>query len=192
MRGFALTTRCPRCGTEKPTGGDAAPIVTCLKCGLGFDPKPRDPKPAPEPEPPAQELLPISTPLVDEEFDDRHALLTIRDSRFEGITLLGITALATVGMVVAGYFFYAPLFVVVAYMGLAKLIGETRVLVTVDGIVATQHPLPRRPSRAFDDGVTAADAIAGRDRELAQQLADAIAQHRARLLVALTKTQETS
>lgn len=187
MRGFALTAHCPRCGTEKPTGGDVAPLVACTKCGLSFDPKPREPRPRKEPEPPE---LPISTPLVDEEFDERHALLIVRDSRFGGIALAGLSGFATWGMFAASYFFYAPLIAIGAYAGISKLFGRTEILVTVDAIDVTQHPLPRRPRRTFDDPLRAAKAIGGEDAELVRQIDETIRKHRARLLALLPRIQD--
>lgn len=37
MRGFAPTLHCPRCHAPVPTGAGTLRLVTCSRCGLGFD-----------------------------------------------------------------------------------------------------------------------------------------------------------
>jgi len=164
MRGFALTVHCPRCGTAKPMGAEVTPIVTCVKCGLGFDPKPREQpprEPTAEPEPEPTVALERAVPgRLKIEPSGNAVHITIRESVVHGVFLLliaffivlvGFMALATHrwAVLVAAVGF-AP---AAAYAGVSRLIGRTYIDVTRDVISASQDPLPRFDARVFHGDV---------------------------------------
>ena len=166
-RGFALTVHCPRCGTAKATGVEVTPIVTCAKCGLGFDPKPREPQP---------KALVVDVPasLVQQQISDSDAYLVVRDSTMAAITLL-LFALAVGGfayyVLVARHYDYLPFLVVLAfltgYLGVSRLVGRTIVYVNREVISASHHPLPRRAEHFIGGDVETleivpVDAVTGR------------------------------
>ena len=148
MRGFAQTVHCPRCGTTKPTGAELVPLVTCTRCGLGFDPKPREPVPR-------RELVVASAPSVVkvvETADDAH--LVIRDSIASGMVLTAIGA--GLGWLLAyvielALWQYVPFLAILGafalYHGASRLLGRTVIYVGRDVIAAWQRPLPRRRER---------------------------------------------
>ena len=210
MRGFAFTAHCPRCETAHPTGAEVTPIITCRRCGLGFDPKPREPQPADAPGSEPVELVRVDSQIV-EQVTNADVHLVIRDSPFHGVWLLCIAVvLVLLGYTALGLKEWAYLVVLAglapaaAYGGISHLFGRTYVYVNRDTISAWQEPLPRfrermiggdiatlslveRTGKNFDLVATEAAGerrslrLLNADEELANELAAAIRKHRARL-----------
>lgn len=208
MRGFAFTAHCPRCETAHPTGAEVTPIITCRSCGLGFDPKPREPQPREQPESVA--LVRTEAQIV-EQVTNADVHLVIRDSVFTGIWLLLVAfALVFLGYLALGVKEWAYVVVAAglapaaAYGGISRLFGRTYVYVNHELISVWQEPLPRfrerfvggdvetlsiAPHRNHSVDVIAKEMTEGHslrlvnvsDEELATELVAAIRKHRARL-----------
>jgi hypothetical protein len=156
MRGFAQTVHCPRCGAAKPMGAERVPIVTCGACGLGFDPKPREPARR------EVALVPAAQSLVREDVDDTAAQLVVRDSVFGGVWFLLVAfACAFFAYLAIGVsaWVFVPITVGVAlaslYAGASHVLGKTIVYVSADTIAAYQRPLPRFRQRVITGEVAA-------------------------------------
>ena len=203
MRGFAQTVHCPRCGTAKPMGAEAVPIVTCTTCGLGFDPKPREQAPR------EVALVPVTQSLVHEESDDVAAQLVVRDSLVEGVWLLlvafaaGFLSYLAIGV---GSWLFIPLMLgltlATLYTGASHFGGKTIIYITADTLAVNHRPLPRFPERMIAGDVAIASrrrargmgrtiwvvdaagnehALVDAHDELAEELVELIEKHRARL-----------
>jgi hypothetical protein len=203
MRGYALTVHCPRCGTAKPTGGDVAPLVTCVTCQLSFDPRPRE----------AQArtqlplgLVPVAHSLVRvDAVEESESVLSVRESPWRGIWELVIVGggmtyfLATFGTL--GWHFAA--FIIALCLGglydsAKHLVNRRFVRVRRDEIEAWFGPLPRRnrarvagdltsieikrlPTKRHAVVVDGVELVEVAHEELADELVQAIRFHRARL-----------
>jgi hypothetical protein len=195
MRGFAQTAHCPRCETAHPTGGDIAPIISCTKCGLGFDPKPRE----------AKAIMRIEREtLVHVQASASDAVLSVRDSPWTGVFYLlfasGLLALAVTSgnalsllrvLAMAAFGLWG------LYLGASHLVNRINVLVTRDRLDGWERPLPRHRAHAvLGEGGTLSVRPMGRTydvlvdgqrlvnvphRTLADELVQQIESQRARL-----------
>jgi hypothetical protein len=198
MRGFAQTAHCPRCETAHPTGGDVAPIISCLKCGLGFDPRRSR-------EAQHKAIVRIErASLVHAQVSASDVVLSVRDSAWTGVFYLlgaGVLlafalaaghALSLVRVLAMGAFALWAL-----YVGASHLVNRINVLVTRDRLDGWERPLPRhrastmlgeagtlsvRPmGRTYDVVVDGRRLVNVPHRALADELVGQIESHRARL-----------